>query len=293
MLYQLLMFLGDDRSTSVLATYALVTLNRLSRRVVTQTGSKPAEQQQQLSLRTGTLVASPMISRLLTENSDYLLDMVSMRLRNLPVWPQTPRVLLAVFAHCGQTLEFPVLQDTVQGVLQAVDRMYLRSNAEPLLAVLLSAVRALRRRPPTRPPPMPLQPPAPPEIKSPPGDASMDGNDSSSDEDATAEAVAAGKTPEQIRDYFLKRQQRKEARRKSAGDDVRDVPEEKDPAKVPSMEELSLMECMEKMQHFVGAKSVGYITSCLLSHICLTYSTGKRSLACSLCHWRRSGGHSL
>ncbi|XP_072222995.1 TELO2-interacting protein 1 homolog [Leuresthes tenuis] len=80
---------------------------------------------------------------LINENSDYLLNDISLNLQRLSQHPQAPRVLTVMLTHSDCSL-LPLVGDIVQDVLMALDLSYDHSAA-PFCSVLHALVKALAR----------------------------------------------------------------------------------------------------------------------------------------------------
>ncbi|KAJ3586884.1 hypothetical protein NHX12_013276 [Muraenolepis orangiensis] len=83
------------------------------------------------------------LRHLIADNSDYLLNDVSLNLHRLPQNPQAPRVLSVVLAHSDPSL-LPLVGDIVQDVLLALDLSY-DHTAALFCSVLHSLMKALVR----------------------------------------------------------------------------------------------------------------------------------------------------
>ncbi|XP_010134941.1 PREDICTED: TELO2-interacting protein 1 homolog, partial [Buceros rhinoceros silvestris] len=83
------------------------------------------------------------LQRLINENSDYLVNGVSLSLRQLPQQPRAARVLDTMLRHSDAS-SLPLLEDVIQDVLTALDRCY-REQASTFLRVLHSVMTALVR----------------------------------------------------------------------------------------------------------------------------------------------------
>ncbi|XP_077470182.1 TELO2-interacting protein 1 homolog [Stigmatopora argus] len=85
----------------------------------------------------------PSLKELINENSDYLLNDISLNLQRLGQHPQAPRVLTVMLAHSDRTL-LPLVSDIVQDVLMALDLSY--DHASSLFCSVLHALmKALAR----------------------------------------------------------------------------------------------------------------------------------------------------
>uniref|UniRef100_A0AAY5KNY9 TELO2 interacting protein 1 n=1 Tax=Esox lucius TaxID=8010 RepID=A0AAY5KNY9_ESOLU len=83
------------------------------------------------------------LKELINENSDYLLNNVSLNLQRLGVHPHAPRVLTVMFSHSDSSL-LPLVGDIVQDVLLALDMSY--DETSPLFCTVLhSLMKALAR----------------------------------------------------------------------------------------------------------------------------------------------------
>ncbi|XP_013990954.2 TELO2-interacting protein 1 homolog [Salmo salar] len=83
------------------------------------------------------------LKELINENSDYLLNDVSLNLQRLGVHPHAPRVLTVMFSHSDPSL-LPLVGDIVQDVLLALDMSY--DETSPLFCTVLhSLMKALAR----------------------------------------------------------------------------------------------------------------------------------------------------
>uniref|UniRef100_A0A3Q2P8W6 TELO2-interacting protein 1 homolog n=1 Tax=Fundulus heteroclitus TaxID=8078 RepID=A0A3Q2P8W6_FUNHE len=80
---------------------------------------------------------------LISDNSDYLLNDVSVNLQRLSQHPQAPRVLMVMLAHSDRSL-LPLVRDIVQDVLMALDLSYDHSAAL-FCSVLHALMKALAR----------------------------------------------------------------------------------------------------------------------------------------------------
>ncbi|NXH15189.1 TTI1 protein, partial [Bucco capensis] len=83
------------------------------------------------------------VQALLRENSDYLVNSISLSLRQLPQQPRAAQVLHTMLRHSDASL-LPLLQDLMQDVLAALEHTY-HSQASTLLRVLHSLMTALAR----------------------------------------------------------------------------------------------------------------------------------------------------
>ncbi|XP_015235926.1 PREDICTED: TELO2-interacting protein 1 homolog [Cyprinodon variegatus] len=83
------------------------------------------------------------LKELISNNSDYLLNDVSVNLQRLSQHPQAPRVLMVMLAHSDCNL-LPLIRDVVQDVLMALDLSY--DHTAPLfISVLHTLIKALAR----------------------------------------------------------------------------------------------------------------------------------------------------
>ncbi|XP_019718553.1 TELO2-interacting protein 1 homolog [Hippocampus comes] len=80
---------------------------------------------------------------LINENSDYLLNDISLNLQRLSQHPQAPRVLTVMLTHSDGTL-LPLVRDIIQDVLTALDLSY-DHTASVFSSVLLALMKALAR----------------------------------------------------------------------------------------------------------------------------------------------------
>ncbi|KAM3872194.1 TELO2-interacting protein 1 homolog [Diretmus argenteus] len=83
------------------------------------------------------------LKELISENSDYLLNDVSLNLQRLSLHPQAPRVLTVMLAHSDPSL-LPLVGDIVQDVLLALDLSY-DHTATLFCSVLHALMMALAR----------------------------------------------------------------------------------------------------------------------------------------------------
>ncbi|XP_061591066.1 LOW QUALITY PROTEIN: TELO2-interacting protein 1 homolog [Cololabis saira] len=83
------------------------------------------------------------LKQLINDNSDYLLNDVSLNLQRLSQHPQAPRVLTVMLTHSDCSL-LPLVGDIVQDVLLTLDLSYDRSAAL-FCSVLLALMKALAR----------------------------------------------------------------------------------------------------------------------------------------------------
>ncbi|XP_057686361.1 TELO2-interacting protein 1 homolog [Corythoichthys intestinalis] len=83
------------------------------------------------------------LKELINENSDYLLNDISLNLQRLSQHPQAPRVLTVMLAHSDSTL-LPLVRDIVQDVLMALDLTY-DNTASLFCSVLHALMKALAR----------------------------------------------------------------------------------------------------------------------------------------------------
>lgn len=85
----------------------------------------------------------PSLKELINENSDYLLNDISLNLQRLSQHPQAPRVLTVMLTHSDCSL-LPLVGDIVQDVLTALDLSY--DHTAPLFCSVLHALmKALAR----------------------------------------------------------------------------------------------------------------------------------------------------
>uniref|UniRef100_A0A672J376 TELO2-interacting protein 1 homolog n=1 Tax=Salarias fasciatus TaxID=181472 RepID=A0A672J376_SALFA len=83
------------------------------------------------------------LKELISENSDYLLNDISLNLQRLGQHPQAPRVLTVMLAHSDRSM-LPLVADIVQDVLMALDLSY--DHTAPLFCSVLHALmKALAR----------------------------------------------------------------------------------------------------------------------------------------------------
>ncbi|KAM7410883.1 hypothetical protein PAMA_021041 [Pampus argenteus] len=85
----------------------------------------------------------PSLKDLINENSDYLLNDISLNLQRLSQHPQAPRVLTVMLTHSDRSL-LPLVGDIVQDVLTALDLSY-DHTAALFCSVLHALVKALAR----------------------------------------------------------------------------------------------------------------------------------------------------
>ncbi|XP_037540304.1 TELO2-interacting protein 1 homolog [Nematolebias whitei] len=83
------------------------------------------------------------LKELINDNSDYLLNDVSLNLQRLSQHPQAPRVLTVMLAHSDSSL-LPLIRDVVQDVLMALDLSY-NHSAALFCSVLHALMKALAR----------------------------------------------------------------------------------------------------------------------------------------------------
>ncbi|XP_040913982.1 TELO2-interacting protein 1 homolog isoform X2 [Toxotes jaculatrix] len=83
------------------------------------------------------------LKELINENSDYLLNDISLNLQRLSQHPQAPRVLTVMLTHSDRSL-LPLVGDIVQDVLMALDLSY-DHTAALFCSVLHVLVKALAR----------------------------------------------------------------------------------------------------------------------------------------------------
>ncbi|XP_070824830.1 TELO2-interacting protein 1 homolog [Chaetodon trifascialis] len=83
------------------------------------------------------------LKELINENSDYLLNDVSLNLQRLSQHPQAPRVLTVMLTHSDRSL-LPLVGDIVQDVLMALDLSY-DHTAALFCSVLHALMKALAR----------------------------------------------------------------------------------------------------------------------------------------------------
>lgn len=85
----------------------------------------------------------PSLKELINENSDYLLNDISLNLQRLSQHPQAPRVLTVMLVHSDSSL-LSLVGDIVKDVLTALDLSY--DHTAPLFcSVLLALMKALAR----------------------------------------------------------------------------------------------------------------------------------------------------
>ncbi|XP_071767251.2 TELO2-interacting protein 1 homolog [Centroberyx gerrardi] len=89
------------------------------------------------------------LKELINDNSDYLLNDVSLNLQRLSLHPQAPRVLTVMLAHSDPSL-LPLVGDIVQDVLLALDLSY-DHTAALFCSVLHALMKALARWFPSSP----------------------------------------------------------------------------------------------------------------------------------------------
>uniref|UniRef100_A0AAV2LWN5 TELO2-interacting protein 1 homolog n=1 Tax=Knipowitschia caucasica TaxID=637954 RepID=A0AAV2LWN5_KNICA len=85
----------------------------------------------------------PSLKELINQNSDYLLNDVSLNLQRLRQHPQAPRVLAVMLTHSDRSL-LPLVGDIVQDVLSALDLSY-DHTAALFCSVLHVLIKALAR----------------------------------------------------------------------------------------------------------------------------------------------------
>ncbi|XP_074499057.1 TELO2-interacting protein 1 homolog isoform X2 [Sebastes fasciatus] len=85
----------------------------------------------------------PSLKELINENSDYLLNDISLNLQRLSQHPQAPRVLTVMLSHSDCSL-LPLVGDIVQDVLTALDLSY-DHTAALFCSVLHALLKALAR----------------------------------------------------------------------------------------------------------------------------------------------------
>lgn len=83
------------------------------------------------------------LKELINENSDYLLNDISLNLQRLSQHPQAPRVLTVMLTHSDCSL-LPLVRDIVQDVLMALDLSYDHTSAL-FCSVLHALMKALAR----------------------------------------------------------------------------------------------------------------------------------------------------
>ncbi|XP_054649887.1 TELO2-interacting protein 1 homolog [Dunckerocampus dactyliophorus] len=83
------------------------------------------------------------LKEMINDNSDYLLNDISLNLQRLSQHPQAPRVLTVMLTHCDCTL-LPLVRDIVQDVLTALDLSYDHTSAL-FCSVLHALMKALAR----------------------------------------------------------------------------------------------------------------------------------------------------
>ncbi|XP_029363073.1 TELO2-interacting protein 1 homolog [Echeneis naucrates] len=83
------------------------------------------------------------LKEMINDNSDYLLNDISLNLQRLSQHPQTPRVLIVMLTHCDCSL-LPLVGDIVQDVLMALDLSY-DYTAALFCSVLHALMKALLR----------------------------------------------------------------------------------------------------------------------------------------------------
>ncbi|XP_061217335.1 TELO2-interacting protein 1 homolog [Neopsephotus bourkii] len=81
------------------------------------------------------------VQRLINDNSDYLVNGISLGLRQLAQQPRASRVLDTMLRHSDASL-LPLVEDVIQDVLSTLDQCY-NSQASTFLGVLHSLVTAL------------------------------------------------------------------------------------------------------------------------------------------------------
>ncbi|XP_056241832.1 TELO2-interacting protein 1 homolog [Seriola aureovittata] len=90
-----------------------------------------------------TACGYPSLKELINENSDYLLNDISLNLQRLSQHPQAPRVLTVMLTHSDCSL-LPLVRDIVQDVLMALDLSY-DHTAALFSSVLHALMKALVR----------------------------------------------------------------------------------------------------------------------------------------------------
>uniref|UniRef100_A0A3B5BAD0 TELO2 interacting protein 1 n=1 Tax=Stegastes partitus TaxID=144197 RepID=A0A3B5BAD0_9TELE len=85
----------------------------------------------------------PSLKELINENSDYLLNDISLNLQRLSQHPQAPRVLTVMLTHSDCSL-LPLVRDIIQDVLMALDLSY-EHTAALFCSVLHALMKALAR----------------------------------------------------------------------------------------------------------------------------------------------------
>ncbi|XP_077411165.1 TELO2-interacting protein 1 homolog [Vanacampus margaritifer] len=83
------------------------------------------------------------LKELINDNSDYLLNDISLNLQRLSQHPQAPRVLTVMLTHSDCTL-LPLVRDIIQDVLMALDLSY-DHTASLFCSVLHALMKALAR----------------------------------------------------------------------------------------------------------------------------------------------------
>lgn len=85
------------------------------------------------------------LRHLINQNSDYLVNGISLNLRHLSLYPQTPKVLEVMLQNSDASL-LPLVADVVQDVLATLDQFYDKRAASfvGVLHALLSALGTLR-----------------------------------------------------------------------------------------------------------------------------------------------------
>ncbi|XP_067904229.1 TELO2-interacting protein 1 homolog [Heterodontus francisci] len=78
---------------------------------------------------------------LINQNSDYLVNTISLNLRRLTQYPHTPRVISVMFSYSDASL-LPLVDDVVQDVLLSLDHYY-DEKAQLIFTVLHSLMTAL------------------------------------------------------------------------------------------------------------------------------------------------------
>ncbi|XP_078392720.1 TELO2-interacting protein 1 homolog isoform X2 [Cetorhinus maximus] len=81
------------------------------------------------------------LQELINQNSDYLVNTISLNLRSLTQHPHTPRVISVMFSYSDASL-LPLVDDVVQDILLSLDHYY-NEKAQLIFTVLHSLMSAL------------------------------------------------------------------------------------------------------------------------------------------------------
>ncbi|XP_041060297.1 TELO2-interacting protein 1 homolog isoform X2 [Carcharodon carcharias] len=81
------------------------------------------------------------LQELINQNSDYLVNTISLNLRSLTQHPHTPRVISVMFSYSDASL-LPLVDDVVQDILLSLDHYY-NEKAQQIFTVLHSLMSAL------------------------------------------------------------------------------------------------------------------------------------------------------